>query len=157
MLKSLDSPFLKSLVLSFTLQYANSWGKESKICTVNSYFFQHNSNHFISTESEASLSFFIITVTILRLFVSMSFSHYSWTIKLNITITIHSRTHKSRERKGKMDFDLDNPLSSFKEQQNCTISELFASETDHMPSPNSLNSIHCEAISLILQVKIRPT
>jgi len=54
-----------------------------------------------------------------------------------------------------MDFDLENPLSSFKEQQNCTISELFALETDHMPSSNCLNSTHCEAISLILQVKIR--
>lgn len=70
-----------------------------------------------------------------------------------MTITIHSRTQKSRERKGKMDFDLEKPLSSFKEHQHCTISELFASETDHMPSPNCLNSTHCEAISLILQVQ----
>lgn len=62
-----------------------------------------------------------------------------------------------------MDFELEDPLASFKEQQQaCTISELFASESDHIPSPNCLSSTHfhisfrCEAISLILQVKLRP-
>ncbi|KAJ1379162.1 Cyclin-like [Sesbania bispinosa] len=59
-----------------------------------------------------------------------------------------------------MDFDLEDPLASFKEQQTCTISQLFASESDHMPSPNSLSSTHfhdsfrCETISLILQVQL---
>lgn len=56
-----------------------------------------------------------------------------------------------------MDFDLEHPLANFKEQQNySTISELFALESDHMPSPNCFNfSYHSEAISLILQVKAK--
>ncbi|XP_015943361.1 putative cyclin-D6-1 [Arachis duranensis] len=58
-----------------------------------------------------------------------------------------------------MEFDLEDPLSCFKEQEAYTITELFASESDHMPAPNYLNSTHfrasfrCEAISLILQVQ----
>lgn len=55
-----------------------------------------------------------------------------------------------------MEFDLEDPLASFKEQQTYTISQLFASESDHMPSPNCLTSTHSfryEAISLILQVQ----
>nr|XP_029152231.1 putative cyclin-D6-1 isoform X2 [Arachis hypogaea] len=58
-----------------------------------------------------------------------------------------------------MEFDLEDPLSCFKEQQAYTITELFASESDHMPAPNYLNSTHfrasfrCEAISLILQME----
>ncbi|XP_057430856.1 putative cyclin-D6-1 isoform X2 [Lotus japonicus] len=59
-----------------------------------------------------------------------------------------------------MDFDIEDPLASFKEQKTCTpISELFASESDHMPSPNCSSSTHfhvfqCEAISLTLQVQL---
>ncbi|RDX76329.1 hypothetical protein CR513_43694, partial [Mucuna pruriens] len=58
-----------------------------------------------------------------------------------------------------MEFDLEDPLASFKEEQTFTISELFASESEHMPSPNCLRSTHfhvfcCEAISLILQVQL---
>ncbi|KAF1882304.1 hypothetical protein Lal_00038950 [Lupinus albus] len=58
-----------------------------------------------------------------------------------------------------MEFDLEDPLANFKEHQNYTISQLFASESDHMPSPNSLALTHshvlfrCEAVSLILQVQ----
>ncbi|XP_019424982.1 PREDICTED: putative cyclin-D6-1 [Lupinus angustifolius] len=58
-----------------------------------------------------------------------------------------------------MEFDLENPLANFEEHQNCTISQLFASESDHMLSPNSLALTHshvlfrCEAVSLILQVQ----
>ncbi|KAE9591790.1 putative cyclin [Lupinus albus] len=60
-----------------------------------------------------------------------------------------------------MEFDLEDPLANFKEHQNYTISQLFASESDHMPSPNSLALTHshvlfrCEAVSLILQVKFK--
>lgn len=53
-----------------------------------------------------------------------------------------------------MEFDLEDPLANFKEQKNYTISELCASETNHMPSPNCFNSTHCEAISLIFQVQL---
>ncbi|KAE9595024.1 hypothetical protein Lal_00041112 [Lupinus albus] len=58
-----------------------------------------------------------------------------------------------------MEFHLEDPFASFKEHQNCTVSLLFASESDHMPSPNSLTSTHshlslrCEAVSFILQVQ----
>ncbi|KAK7302677.1 hypothetical protein RJT34_13570 [Clitoria ternatea] len=63
-------------------------------------------------------------------------------------------------KKRKMEFDLEDPLASVKEEMNFTISELFASESDHMPSSNCLNSTHFhvsfryEAISLIPQVQI---
>ncbi|KAK7412256.1 hypothetical protein VNO78_03707 [Psophocarpus tetragonolobus] len=58
-----------------------------------------------------------------------------------------------------MEFDLQNPLDSLEEGQTFTISELFASESKHMPSPNCLSSTHvhvfcCEATSLILQVQL---
>ncbi|TKY71609.1 putative cyclin-D6-1 [Spatholobus suberectus] len=58
-----------------------------------------------------------------------------------------------------MEFDLEDSLASFKEEQTFIITELFASESDHMPSPNCLSSTHfhvfcCEAISLILQVQL---
>ncbi|BAT86996.1 hypothetical protein VIGAN_05033100 [Vigna angularis var. angularis] len=58
-----------------------------------------------------------------------------------------------------MEFDLEDPLVSLEEEQPFTVSELFASESDHMPSPNYLSLTHfhvfCfEAISLILQVKL---
>ncbi|KAK7327989.1 hypothetical protein VNO77_22083 [Canavalia gladiata] len=62
--------------------------------------------------------------------------------------------------KGKMEFDLEDPLASFKEEQSFAMSQLFASESDHMPSPNCLSSTHfrvsfrCQAISLILQVQL---
>ncbi|XP_027348373.1 putative cyclin-D6-1 [Abrus precatorius] len=39
-----------------------------------------------------------------------------------------------------MEFDLEDPISCFKENQTCSISELFASESDYMPSPNHLSS-----------------
>ncbi|KAK7246613.1 hypothetical protein RIF29_41483 [Crotalaria pallida] len=61
-----------------------------------------------------------------------------------------------------MEFDLQDPLACFKEHQyssTTTISQLFASESDHMPSPKSLASSHshlsfrCGAVSLILQVQ----
>ncbi|KAG2396142.1 putative cyclin-D6-1 G1/S-specific cyclin-D6-1 [Vigna angularis] len=62
-------------------------------------------------------------------------------------------------KKGKMEFDLEDPLVSLEEEQPFTVSELFASESDHMPSPNYLSLTHfhvfCfEAISLILQVQL---
>ncbi|KAH1218118.1 hypothetical protein AAZX31_13G230000 [Glycine max] len=58
-----------------------------------------------------------------------------------------------------MEFDLEDPLVSLEEEQTFTISELFASESEHVPSPNCLSSTHfhvfCgEAISLILQVQV---
>ena len=58
-----------------------------------------------------------------------------------------------------MELNLEDPLASFEENQACTILELFASESDHMPSPKCLSStdfhvsFRCEAVSLILQVK----
>ncbi|KAJ9136254.1 hypothetical protein P3X46_033346 [Hevea brasiliensis] len=61
-----------------------------------------------------------------------------------------------------MDFDLENPLTSLKEHQFDTIPDLFASESDHMPSRNFLkclktcdfySSFRQEAISLILQTQ----
>jgi cyclin D6 len=60
-----------------------------------------------------------------------------------------------------MKLDLENPLTSSEEHQSDTITYLFASEFDHMPSRNLLNfletcdfyvSFRQEAISLILQV-----
>ncbi|KAK7362971.1 hypothetical protein VNO77_05096 [Canavalia gladiata] len=54
-----------------------------------------------------------------------------------------------------MEFDLEYPLSSFKEHQTCSISELFASESVYMPSTEYLSStdfhlsFRCEAISFI--------
>ncbi|XP_054800208.1 putative cyclin-D6-1 isoform X2 [Prosopis cineraria] len=51
-----------------------------------------------------------------------------------------------------MEFDLEDPLASFEEQQNCSISELFACESDHMPAQNCI-SFRCEAVSLISQVQ----
>ncbi|XP_028805351.1 putative cyclin-D6-1 [Neltuma alba] len=51
-----------------------------------------------------------------------------------------------------MEFDLEDPLASFEEQQNCSISELFACESDHMPTQNCI-SFRCEAVSLISQVQ----
>nr|WEV03861.1 D-type cyclin CYCD6;1 [Paeonia suffruticosa] len=57
-----------------------------------------------------------------------------------------------------MEFDLENPLTSFKEHQSDTLPSLFASESDHMPSLNLKNrdfdiSFRQEAITLILQAK----
>ncbi|KAI4299265.1 hypothetical protein L6164_032741 [Bauhinia variegata] len=57
-----------------------------------------------------------------------------------------------------MEFNLQDPLTSFIQQQPCTMSELFASESDHMPSLNGLTSFNnadfrSEAISLMLQVQ----
>ncbi|CAK7350743.1 unnamed protein product [Dovyalis caffra] len=61
-----------------------------------------------------------------------------------------------------MEFDLENPLTSLKEHQSDTIPDLFASESDHMPSRNFLHclkssdffvSFRQEAISLILQAQ----
>ncbi|EOY28474.1 D6-type cyclin isoform 9 [Theobroma cacao] len=57
-------------------------------------------------------------------------------------------------------FDLEDPFTSLKEHQSDTISALFSSESDHMPSQNYLQclktsdfyvSFRQEAISLILQ------
>jgi len=58
-----------------------------------------------------------------------------------------------------MEFDLEDPLVSLDEEQTFNVSDLFASESDHMPSPNYLSLTHfhvfcCEAMSLILQVKL---
>ncbi|KAG6754777.1 hypothetical protein POTOM_040571 [Populus tomentosa] len=62
-----------------------------------------------------------------------------------------------------MKLDLENPLTSSEEHQSDTITYLFASEFDHMPSRNLLNfletcdhfyiSFRQEAISLILQAQ----
>ncbi|KAI9120665.1 hypothetical protein K1719_007698 [Acacia pycnantha] len=52
----------------------------------------------------------------------------------------------------KMEFDLEDPLASFEEQQNCSISELFACESDHMPTQDCI-FLRCEAVSLISQVR----
>ncbi|EOY28467.1 D6-type cyclin isoform 2 [Theobroma cacao] len=58
-------------------------------------------------------------------------------------------------------FDLEDPFTSLKEHQSDTISALFSSESDHMPSQNYLQclktsdfyvSFRQEAISLILQL-----
>lgn len=63
------------------------------------------------------------------------------------------------------DFDLENPLTSSKSQeqdQTDTISELFASESDHMPSKShfqslksqySLVSVRRDSTSSIVEVK----
>ncbi|XWS12756.1 hypothetical protein CRYUN_Cryun37aG0117500 [Craigia yunnanensis] len=59
-------------------------------------------------------------------------------------------------------FDLEDPFTSLKEHQSDTISALFSSESDHMPSQNCFQclktsdfyvSFRQEAISLILQVQ----
>ncbi|KAK8488228.1 hypothetical protein V6N11_047167 [Hibiscus sabdariffa] len=59
-------------------------------------------------------------------------------------------------------FDLEDPLASSEEQQSHTLSALFSSESDHMPSRNYFHclrtsefhvSFRQEAISLILQVQ----
>ncbi|EEF37725.1 cyclin d, putative [Ricinus communis] len=61
-----------------------------------------------------------------------------------------------------MEFDLENPLTSSNEHQSDTIPDLFASESDHMPSRDFLkclktcdfySSFRQEAISLILQAQ----
>ncbi|CAJ1961512.1 unnamed protein product [Sphenostylis stenocarpa] len=62
-------------------------------------------------------------------------------------------------KQGKMEFDLEDPLVSLGEEKICNVSELFASESDHMPSPKYLSLTHfhvfcCEAVSLILQVQL---
>lgn len=90
----------------------------------------------------------------MRLFVSLSF----------LCLEFLNSNEQNIERrlditKGKMEFDLEDPLVSLEEEQPFTVSELFASESDHMPSPNYLSLTHfhvfCfEAISLILQVKL---
>ncbi|XP_061368817.1 putative cyclin-D6-1 [Gastrolobium bilobum] len=60
-----------------------------------------------------------------------------------------------------MEFDLENPLAIFNEEESRNISELFESESDHILSPNSPSStsFHVsfsrEAISLIHKVKVR--
>lgn len=59
-----------------------------------------------------------------------------------------------------MEFDLENPLTSFKEHQTDTIRSLFADESHHMPSLSSTAndyfvSLRGKAISLILQVKYK--
>ncbi|KAE7995555.1 hypothetical protein FH972_000336 [Carpinus fangiana] len=59
-----------------------------------------------------------------------------------------------------MEFELEDPVTSFEEQQSDKISNLFASESDHMPSQNFLSSLmdsdfhgslRCEAISYMSQ------
>ncbi|XP_022724114.1 putative cyclin-D6-1 [Durio zibethinus] len=59
-------------------------------------------------------------------------------------------------------FDLEDPFTSLKENQSDTISALFSSESDHMPSQNCFQclktrdfyvSLRQEAISLILQAQ----
>ncbi|KAK9267833.1 hypothetical protein L1049_010269 [Liquidambar formosana] len=55
-----------------------------------------------------------------------------------------------------MEFDLENPLTSFKEHQSDTMPALFASESDHMPSLSFFRShisFRRQAISLILQAQ----
>ncbi|XP_061978100.1 putative cyclin-D6-1 isoform X1 [Populus nigra] len=61
-----------------------------------------------------------------------------------------------------MEFDLENSLTSLEEHQSDTVPNLFASESDHMPSRNFLQclktsgfyvSFRQEAISLILQAQ----
>ncbi|KAJ6999670.1 hypothetical protein D5086_007940 [Populus alba] len=61
-----------------------------------------------------------------------------------------------------MEFDLENSLTSLEEHQSDTVPNLFASESDHMPSRNFLHclktsgfyvSFRQEAISLILQAQ----
>ncbi|KAK3001948.1 hypothetical protein RJ639_021290 [Escallonia herrerae] len=58
-----------------------------------------------------------------------------------------------------MEFELENPLTSFKQHQCDTIPSLFANETDHMPSslafkPGSFRAaLRREAVSLVLQAQ----
>ncbi|KAF8391433.1 hypothetical protein HHK36_023738 [Tetracentron sinense] len=61
-----------------------------------------------------------------------------------------------------MEFDLENPLTSFQEHQSDTIPALFAAESDHMPSQNYSRSfksrdfdvsVRREIISLIVQTR----
>lgn len=58
-----------------------------------------------------------------------------------------------------MEFELENPLTSFTEHQSDTIPFLFSNESDHMPSTITFQSndirfsIRRQAISLILQVE----
>lgn len=65
-----------------------------------------------------------------------------------------------------MEFDLENPFTSLEEHQSDTVLDLFASESDHMPSQNFIQclkitdfyvSFRQKAVSLILQVKLRTT
>ncbi|KAM7525158.1 hypothetical protein LguiA_015060 [Lonicera macranthoides] len=62
-----------------------------------------------------------------------------------------------------MEFELENPLTSFKEHQSDTIPFLFSNESDHMPSSITFQSnedirfsIRRQAISLILQKQAEP-
>lgn len=61
-----------------------------------------------------------------------------------------------------MEFDLENPFTSLEEHQSDTLLDLFAAESDHMPSHNFIQclkitdfyvSLRQEAVSLILQVQ----
>uniref|UniRef100_A0A5B7BFH5 Putative D6-type cyclin isoform 1 n=1 Tax=Davidia involucrata TaxID=16924 RepID=A0A5B7BFH5_DAVIN len=57
-----------------------------------------------------------------------------------------------------MEFDLENPLTSFKEHQSDTIPDLFANEADHMPTltfkaGDFRFSVRQQAISLISQAQ----
>ncbi|KAA8519901.1 hypothetical protein F0562_014189 [Nyssa sinensis] len=57
-----------------------------------------------------------------------------------------------------MEFDLENPLTSFEEHQSDTIPTLFANESDHMPSlafkaDDFPFSVRQQAISLLLQAQ----
>ncbi|KAH9796664.1 putative cyclin-D6-1 [Citrus sinensis] len=61
-----------------------------------------------------------------------------------------------------MEFDLENPFTSFEEHQSDTLLDLFATESDHMPSHNFVQclkitdfyvSLRQETVSLILQIQ----
>ncbi|KAH9665223.1 putative cyclin-D6-1 [Citrus sinensis] len=61
-----------------------------------------------------------------------------------------------------MEFDLENPFTSFEEHQSDTLLDLFAIEYDHMPSHNFMQylkitdfyvSLRQEAVSLVLQIQ----
>ncbi|GAY38441.1 hypothetical protein CUMW_036730 [Citrus unshiu] len=61
-----------------------------------------------------------------------------------------------------MEFDLENPFTSFEEHQSDTLLDLFAIESDHMPSHNFIQylkitdfyvSLRQEAVSLVLQIQ----
>ncbi|KAL9463684.1 hypothetical protein AB3S75_001488 [Citrus x aurantiifolia] len=61
-----------------------------------------------------------------------------------------------------MEFDLENPFTSFEEHQSNTLLDLFAIESDHMPSHNFIQylkitdfyvSLRQEAVSLVLQIQ----
>lgn len=124
--KTLDTSIMSHLYVLPWLQCAKGWNRVEQRTQLRRQTYFPSS---LSTQREASL-FLFLPLPI-------------------ITNCISWRTGKEDM---KMVFDLEDPLASFEEQENCSISELFACESDHLPTQNCI-PFRCEAVSLISQVK----